>query len=237
MHGRKILVIDDEKDFIDLIKRELEEFGATVDPALSAEEGLRLFRDRHHDLVLLDLMMPGIDGWQACRAFRKLSDVPIIMLTAMGSDAEVVRGLESGADDYLVKPFSRQVLLARIRAVLRRMELAPGQRGPLRYEDDHLAFDLARREVAVQGHPVKLTPTEYYLLECLMCNADHLLTPRQILECVWGPEYVDSIEYVHVYIHRLRQKLEPDPQTPRYLLNVPGAGYLFRTLPAGNDRP
>lgn len=232
MHGRRVLVIDDERDFIDLIKFELEQFGATVDTALSAEEGLRLFRDRQYDLVLLDVMMPGIDGFRACEAFRELSDVPIIMLTAMSGDAEIVRGLEAGADDYLVKPFSRQVLLARARAVLRRAELAPDRRGPLRYEDGHLAFDLERREVSVQGQPVKLTPTEYALLECLVGSADHLRTPQQILKCVWGPQYVDSVEYVHVYVHRLRQKLEPDPQNPRYLLNMSGSGYLFRMLDA-----
>ena len=232
MHGRKVLVIDDEKDFLDLIKIALEGFGATVDTASSAEEGLRLFRDRQYDLVLLDVMMPGIDGFRACEAFRDLSDVPIIMLTAMSGDAEVVRGLECGADDYLVKPFSRQVLLARARAVLRRAELAPERRGPMRYEDGHLAFDLAQQEVSVQGQPVKLTPTEYNLLECLVCHTDHLRTPQQILECVWGPEYVDSVEYVHVYVHRLRQKLEPDPQNPRYLLNMSGSGYLFRMLDA-----
>ena len=232
MHGRNVLVIDDEKDFLDLIKIALEGFGATVDTAPSAEEGLRLFRDRDHDLVLLDVMMPGIDGFRACEVFRDLSDVPIIMLTAMSGDAEVVRGLECGADDYLVKPFSRQVLLARARAVLRRAERPPERRGPMRYEDGHLAFDLAQRQVSVQGQPVKLTPTEYNLFECLVRNADHLRTPQQILECVWGPEYVDSVEYVHVYVHRLRQKLEPDPQNPRYLLNMSGSGYLFRMLDA-----
>jgi len=224
-----VLIIDDNRDFAELIKHDLAQAGATVDIALSAEEGLRLFRDRNHDLLLLDLMMPGIDGWQACKALRELSNVPIIMLTALGDDAEVARGLEAGADDYVVKPFSRQVLLARARAVLRRVELSPDRWGSLTYQDEHLGFDPAKRQVSVQGEPVRLTSTEYYLLECLVCNADHVLAPRQILECVWGPEYVDSPEYVHVYIHRLRQKLEPDPQNPRYLLNIPGAGYLFRS--------
>ena len=124
-----------------------------------------------------------MDGWQACEAFRELSNIPIIMLTALADDAEVVRGLESGADDYLVKPFSRQVLLARARAVLRRAQLSPERWGPLAYQDEHLAFDLAKRQVSVQGKPVKLTSTEYYLFECLVCNADHLLKPRQISWC------------------------------------------------------
>ena len=227
MHSRRVLVIDDDREFAELMKHDLADAGATVDIASSAEEGLRLFRDRHHHLVLLDLMMPGIDGWQACRAFRELSNIPIIMITALSRDAEVVRGLDAGADDYLVKPFSRQVLLARARAALRRAELFPERWRPLAYQDEHLAFDLARRQVLVQGKPVKLTSTEYYLFECLVCNAEHLLTAQQILECVWGPEYVDSPQYIHIYVHRLRQKLEPDPQKPRYLLNVPGAGYQF----------
>ena len=235
MHDRRVLVIDDNEDFAELIGLDLDLVGATVDMASSAEEGLRLFRERHHDLVLLDVMMPGIDGWQACKALRDLSSVPIIMLTALGDDAEVARGLEAGADDYVVKPFSRQVLLARARAVLRRVELSPDRWGPLTYQDEHLGFDLAKRQVSVRGQTVKLTSTEYHLFECLVCNADHLLTPRQILECVWGPEYVDSPEYVHVYIHRLRQKLEPDRQEPQYLLNVPGAGYLFRSHCAGDE--
>ena len=235
MHDRRVLVIDDDREFGELIKLDLAEEGATVDIASSAEEGLRLFRDRHHDVVLLDIMMPGIDGWQACRALRELSNVPIIMLTALGDDAAVARGLEAGADDYVVKPISRQVLLARARAVLRRAELSPGRWGPLAYQDEHLSLDLAKRQVSVQDQPVQLTSTEYYLLECLVCNADHLLSPRQILECVWGPEYVDSPQYVHVYIHRLRQKLEPDPYSPRYLLNVPGAGYLFSSGRAGDE--
>jgi len=236
MHNRRVLVIDDDRDFVELTHHFLKTEGATVDTAFSAEDGLRLFRAGRYDLVLLDVMMPGISGWQACAAFRDLSSVPIIMLTALGADVDVARGLDAGADDYLVKPFSSKVLLARARAVLRRVELSPQRWGPLRYDDGHLTFDLARRQVSVQGEPVKLTRTEYHLFECLVCNANHMLGARQILECVWGPEYVDSVEYVHVYVHRLRQKLEPDPQEPRYLLNLPGAGYLFSILNASDDQ-
>ena len=235
MRERSVLVIDDNKDFAELIRLDLVQEGATVDLALSAEEGLRLFRERHHDLVLLDIMMPGTDGWQACKSFRDLSSVPIIMLTALGDDAAVERGLEAGADDYVVKPFNRRVLLARARAVLRRAELAPDRPGAQTYQDEHLAFDLANRQIAVRGQPVRLTQTEYKLFECLVRYADQMLSAPQILEWVWGPEYVDSPEYVHVYIHRLRQKLEPDPQNPQYLLNMPGAGYLFNSRRAGDE--
>jgi len=235
MHARRVLVIDDDSDIIELIKDILTAAGATADAALSAEKGLRLFRTRRYDLVLLDVMMPGIDGWQACKILRALSTVPIIMLTALGGDAEVMRGLEAGADDCVVKPFSPKVLLARARAVLRRTELSPARCRALTYRDEHLAIDLARRQVLMQGQPVKLARTEYTLLECLVDNSDHPLTPRQILKRVWGPRYMDRVMYVHAYVHRLRQKLEPEPEEPRYLLNVPGAGYQFRSLRASDE--
>jgi DNA-binding response OmpR family regulator len=172
-------------------------------------------------------MMPGMDGWQVCKILRALSGVPIIMLTALSGDDEEARGLEAGADDYVVKPFSPKVLLARARAALRRAELTPDRMRRLAYQDEHLAFDLAKRQVLVRGQPVELTRTEYNLLECLLHNTDHPLTPGQILKQVWGPRYAGNLRYVHVYVHRLRQKLEPDPQKPRYLLDVPGAGYRF----------
>jgi two-component system KDP operon response regulator KdpE len=159
------------------------------------------------------------------------------MLTVLCGDGEIVRGLNAGADDYVVKPFSPKVLLARARAALRRAELPPDRMRRLAYQDEHLAFDLAKRQVSVRGQPVRLTWTEYNLFECLARSADHLLTPEQILRCVWGQQYVDSTEYVHVYVHRLRQKLEPDPQNPRYLLNMPGAGYLFSTPDPGAPLP
>ncbi|NIV32560.1 MAG: response regulator [Anaerolineae bacterium] len=236
MHARRVLVIDDDVGIVQLIKDIFTAAGATVDAALDPEKGLRLFRTQRYDLVILDVMMPEIDGWQVCESLRELSGVPIIMLTVLGSDREVVRGLKAGADDYVVKPFSPKVLLARARALLRRADLSPDRQRTLTYRDDHLAFDLARRQVWVRGRPVTLTRTEYHLFECLARNADHLLTFRQILEWVWGRQYVDSIEYVHVYIHRLRQKLEPEPQNPRYLLNMPGAGYLF-CIPGSGDTP
>ena len=234
MHARRVLVIDDDNDIVQLIKYILTEAGATVDAALGAEEGLRLFRMQRYDLVLLDVMMPGMDGWQACKTLRDLSGIPIIMLTALSSDADQARGLDAGADDYLVKPFSPKVLLARARAVLRRTELPPDRWRTLSYQDEHLAFDLARRQVSVRGRPVELSRTEQIVLECLVRNADHPLTPRQILKQVWGPRHVDNVRYVHMYIHRLRQKLEPEPRNPRYLLNMPGEGYLF-SMPDAED--
>jgi two-component system KDP operon response regulator KdpE len=234
MDARRVLVIDDDSDILQLIDDILTEAGATVDAALGAEEGLRLFRTRRYDLVLLDIMMPGMDGWQVCKILRDLSGIPIIMLTALSGEAEEVRGLDAGADDYLVKPFSPKVLLARARAVLRRAELPPDRSKTLVYRDEHLAFDLARQQVSVRGQSVELTRTEYALLEFLLQNTDHPLTAGQILKQVWGPRYVGNMRYVHMYVHRLRQKLEPDPQTPRYLLSTPGAGYLF-SVPRADD--
>ena len=227
MDARRVLVIDDDSDIVQLIDDILTEAGATVDAALGAEEGLRLFRTRRYDLVLLDIMMPGMDGWQVCKILRDLSGIPIIMLTALSGEAEEARGLDAGADDYLVKPFSPKVLLARARAVLRRTELPPDRSRKLIYRDEHLAFDLARRQVSVRGQPVELTRTEQMVLECLVQSSDHPLTPRQILNRVWGPRHVDNVRYVHMYVHRLREKLEPDPENPHYLLNMPGEGYLF----------
>ena len=236
MHGRRVLVIDDDRNILSLIKDILTAEGAAVDTALNAEQGLRLFRTRQYDLVLLDVQMPGIDGWQVCKILRDLSPIPIIMLTALSGVAEEVRGLDAGADDYLVKPFSLKVLLARARAVLRRTEpLAGWQRAPA-YQDEHLAFDLEKRTVSVHGRPVELSRTEYNVFELLVRYSGRLLTAQQILESIWGSRYPDRVVYVHVYLQRLRQKLEPDPQNPRYLINMPGAGYLFRPSDAEDSR-
>jgi two-component system KDP operon response regulator KdpE len=229
MHGRRVLVIDDDSNTIELIKDILTAEGATVDAALDAEQGLRLFRTRPYDLVLLDVQIPGVDGWQVCKILRDLSDVPIIMLTAQSGAVEEVRDLAAGASDYLAKPFSPKVLLARTQAALQGTEPSPGRRGrgALTYQDEHLAIDLAKRQVSVRGRPVELTRTEYNVLELLVRHTDRLMTSQQLLEGVWGSRYPDRVVYVHVYLHRLRQKLEPDPQNPRYLLNIPGAGYQF----------
>ena len=231
LHDSKILVIDDDPELLELVRLLFARAGAHVLTALDARQGLRQFYDHRPDLVILDLMMPGLDGWDTCQRLRELSEVPIIMLTALNQTDSIVRGLDHGADDYVTKPFANRVLLARARARLRRAELsAPGQK-PLVYDDGYLAIDLDRRRVRADRRPVELTPTEYSLLAYLLKHASRVLTHEQILERIWGPECLDSTHYVHVYVHRLRQKLEQDPEHPRYILTEPGVGYRFEPPP------
>ena len=227
MHNRKILLIDDDPYLTLLLKDLFEHEGAQVVSAQHAEEGLRQFYAHRPDLVVLDIMMPGMSGWEVCKTLRQLSDVPILMLTALGRDQDIARGLDGGADDFLTKPFSNQVLLAWVRALLRRAAIVPGTDRPLFYDDGYLTVDLEHRQVWRRHQAVRLSSTEYKLLTCLVQNGGRVLTYDQILGLVWGEVYLGSPEYVHVYVHRLRQKLEEDPAHPRYLLTEPGVGYRF----------
>jgi two-component system KDP operon response regulator KdpE len=227
MQDRKILIIDDDPEILELLDMLLSRAGARVVTAVSSAEGLRQFYAFRPDLVVLDLMMPQMSGWDVCGRLRELSDVPIMMLTALTDTREMTRGLECGADDYVTKPFTSQVLLARIRALLRRSLRADTLASSHTYDDGHLTIDLDRRQVLVRQKPVKLTPTEYRLLRYLFEHPDRSLPYAQILENVWGAECVDCIHYVHVYLHRLRNKLEADPEQPRYLLTEPGIGCRF----------
>jgi DNA-binding response OmpR family regulator len=228
MQNEKVLVVDDDPALLDLIGYAFAREGYQVSTACDGKEALRrFFADRPH-LVILDIMMPRMDGWETCRRIREVSEVPIVMLTAKGQDEDIVRGLEYGADDYLTKPFSVKVLLARARAALRRAALPPPkQEKPIVYVDDYLAVDLGQRRVTVGGEAVKLTPTEYRLLAYLVENAGQVLTSQQILQAVWGWEYQDELDYVRVYIWHLRQKLESEPKSPRYIQTEMGVGYRF----------
>jgi two-component system KDP operon response regulator KdpE len=225
--GSKILLIDDDPDILELLEMIFSRTGAQLATALTSAVGLREFYAFRPDLVLLDLMMPDMSGWEVCTRLRELSDVPIIMLTALDQPESVTRGLESGADDYVTKPFDKQILLARVRALLRRSAPTEALVEPLVYDDGHLSLNLPLRQVRVRQRPVQLTPTEYRLLAYLVPRPGRVLTYQQILEHVWGPECRGSIQYVHVYLHRLRQKLEPNPQRPCYLLTEPGVGLRF----------
>jgi len=229
--GKKILVIDDDPVFLRLVEQVLTEKGYEVLKAGSGQEGLRILFVQRPDVVLLDVVMPGIDGWQTCSRIRDVSDIPIIMLTGkqMAED-DIVRGLDYGADDYLIKPVGNRELVARVRAVLRRAQLPPSPEAKreITYGDGFLMVDVVERKVIVNGKQVKLTPREFRMLALLVENAGHILTHKQVLEKVWGWEYVDDVDYVRIYISHLRQKIEPDPALPRYIITEPGVGYYFQ---------
>ena len=230
MKRPRVLVVDDEPETIKYVSANLRARGYDV---LSAEDGqtaLEAFRESAVDLVILDIMMPAPDGFEVCRAIRRRSGVPIIMLSARGRERDIVRALDLGADDYLTKPFGVEEMLARVRAALRRIpQIGVTPRPPLVME--HLEINFAARRITVRGREVQLTPTEYDLLVHLAINAGRVLTHRALLQAVWGPEYGDETEYVWVYIRRLRHKIEPDPGNPRYILTQPGVGYCFVAPP------
>jgi two-component system KDP operon response regulator KdpE len=227
--GKKILVIDDDPAFVRLVEQVLTQKGYEVLSASSGGEGLRLLFVHRPDLVLLDVVMPGMDGWQTCSRIRDISDVPIIMLTAHEkTEEDIVRALDYGADDYLIKPVRSRELVARVRAVVRRAELPARERGGITYSDGFLTVDITERRVLVNGEQVKLTPIEFRLLALLLQNAGRILTHRQLLEKVWGWEYIDDVDYVRIYVWHLRQKIEPDPSQPKYVITESGVGYYFR---------
>jgi DNA-binding response OmpR family regulator len=227
LHGKKVLIIDDEPTMLRLVELTISRAGGQVYTATNGEEGLRQFHTCQPDLVILDVMMPGMDGFKTCHLIRQFSDVPIIMLTVLERDKDVIRGFDCGADDYVTKPFNPDVLVARAQAVLHRAALPALAPEPAIYDDGYLTIDMKRRRVLVRGEPVKLSAKEYQLLTCLFQNAGQVLTLQQILENIWGWECRDNTDYVHIYIHRLRQKLEEDPQRPNYLLTEHGVGYRF----------
>jgi len=227
MNSKKILVIDDDINLCQLIKYTFMGLGAEVYTAINGQEGIRQFFNHRPDLVLLDIRMPIMDGWETCKEIRKLSHVPIIMLTTFHRDDEVVRGLNLGADDYVSKPFDSKVLIARTMAALRRAELPSETLKPISYNDNYLVVDLENRRVHVYGRPVKLSAREYDLLTLLLTNAGRVLTYEQILDRVWGWEYRDNTDYIHVYLSHLRRKIEKDPKNPRYLITEHGIGYRF----------
>ena len=225
--NRVILVVDDEQKMARFIRLNLEHDGFQVIEAYRGLEAMQAIRTSMPDLVLLDVMMPDLDGFEVLKMIREVSTVPVIMLTAKGEEDDRVRGLELGADDYITKPFSPRELVSRVRAVLRRTEMANPVSKDLIEVDDHLKIDFGRREVWLDGKLVKLRPTEYRLLYHLVQNAGWVLTYDQVLSKVWGYEYRDEPHYVRLYINYLRQKLEEDPTNPKYILTERGVGYRF----------
>ncbi len=190
-------------------------------------EGVSKLFTYHPDLIILDVMMPGMNGFEVCQRIRQVSDTPLIMLTALNHEQEMLRGLDAGADDFLSKPFNAEVLLARAKTVLRRSENLKSQSDPFNYNNGDLTIDVERRDVLLHGKRIKLTPVEFRLLTYLARNAGKVLTFEQILSNVWGNEYRGSMDYVHVYISHLRRKLGEDTRSPRYILTLHGVGYIF----------
>jgi two-component system, OmpR family, KDP operon response regulator KdpE len=229
--GKKILIIDDDVFIRDIVEQGFKAKNAAIITASNGHEGLRVFYQQQPDLVLLDVLMPYLDGWEVCQQIRRLSDVPIIMITSLKSEAEILRGLEYGAVDYITKPFNLKILTAKAEAILRYAGNLEQVQTLSTYADDYIKIDIDKHQLIVNGEPVKITKTEFKLLTFLVKHAGIVLTFNQILENVWGWEYQDSIEYVHVYVSRLRQKLEPDPKEPRYLLTEYGVGYRFEKSP------
>jgi len=223
---KTVLVVEDEPDVRTFLTRLLELEGYQVLSAGDGEAALGVFEHAAPDVVLLDIMLPGIDGYTVCQRISEFSPVPIIMVTAKGKEDEKVRGFDAGADDYITKPFSAKELVARIKAVLRRHELTVGHSEPA-YMIDNLRIDFARNKVTQGGKEIELTATEYRLLSYLVRNAARILTADQLLERVWGEEYVGESHILQVNIARLRKKLNDEPENPRYVLTRHGIGYTM----------
>ena len=222
----RILVVEDEESFSEAVSYLLRKEGFEVAVSATGPAGLEEFDRAGADLVLLDLMLPGLSGLEVCRHLRQKSDVPVIMLTAKDAEVDKVVGLEIGADDYVTKPFSGRELVARIRAVLRRRG-EPDEVASSVLESGPVRMDVDRHVVTVGGSPVQLPLKEFELLEFLLRNAGRVLTRSQLIDRVWGSDYVGDTKTLDVHVKRLRTKVEPDPARPRHLLTVRGLGYKF----------
>ena len=223
-----IVVVDDEPRLVRLVRANLERLDYRVLPAGNGKAAIELVETEDPDLVVLDLMMPGMDGYEAARRIREFSQVPIVMLTAKVETSDKLKGFDLGVDDYVTKPFSPEELVARIRAVLKRSQALPEPKTRPTFQAGDLTIDFARRRVTARGAEVRLSPTEYRLLSVLANNADRVMVHEDLLHQVWGPEYRDETEYLWVYIRYLRQKLEADPAHPKLIVSEPGVGYMLR---------
>ncbi len=223
-----VLVVDDEKPLRDFVRRNLEIRNFNVETASNGLEALAIFNTYHIDLVILDIMMPHLDGLETTRRIRQTSLVPIIILTALGEESDKVHAFDMGADDYLTKPFGTGELLSRVKAVLRRARWSEFPAINEQITRGEIVADLERHEINVRGTLLNLTPTEFNLLVYMMRHAGKALSHRLILQNVWGPEYGEEAEYLRVYMGKLRQKIEKDPLKPEYLLTERGIGYRFK---------
>ena len=227
MKHPRILVVDDDLAIIKFLQANLKAEGYEVLTALDGTQAIDTVERELPDLIILDIMLPEMDGFEICERLRQWSQIPIIMLSARGDEDDKVKCLNLGADDYISKPFSINELLARIKAVFRRVEKAGASPARPSFSSGDLRIDFAQRNVTVAGEEIKLTPTEFALLQELALNAGKVLTHAQLLNRVWGPEYMTEKECVHTFIWRLRGKIERDPASPRYITTVSGVGYRF----------
>jgi two-component system, OmpR family, KDP operon response regulator KdpE len=228
VHQGHILVVDDEPRLLAFLRSELKASGYQVSVAQDGKGALRAAAARGPDLVILDVMLPDMDGFEVCRRLREESSVPVLMLTARTNDTDKVEGLDAGADDYLTKPFSTSELLARVRALMRRVRPSDADGPGTEFRCGDFVIDFGRRKVEVRGEEVRLSATEYKLLAELCRNAGRVMLREELLARVWGSAYHSEIQYVWVYIGYLRNKLEKDPKRPEYILTYPGVGYSFR---------
>jgi DNA-binding response OmpR family regulator len=248
MIDQKVLIIDDDADLLQLASLIFKKAGAQVITAHDGLDGLSKLFVHHPSLIILDVMMPGNNGFDVCQRIRQVSDEPLIMLTSLNREQDMLQGLAAGADDFLSKPFNPEILLARAESVLRRSQRSNGHNGYngrkdsnghnghkghngsstfVSYNDGYLSIDIEKHEVLIRGKRIKLTPVEFRLLTYLAHNAGKLLTFEKILVNVWGNEYRGSMEHVHVYISHLRKKIEEDARNPHYIMTIHGMGYIF----------
>ena len=227
MIGKKVLLIDDDNDLLELSSHIFKSAGAQVITARDGLEGISKLLIHRPDLILLDILMPGINGFEVCQKIRQISNAPLIILTALDHEQNTVQALELGADDFLPKPFTAQILLARVNALLRRSRYQSEYPSVFRYNDGHLTIDSERHQILINGKKVKSGPTEFRLLIYLEKNAGKALTYNQLLANVWGEEYRGNVDIVHVYISTLRSKIEENPKNPRYIQSIHGVGYIF----------
>ena len=226
--GPLVLIVEDEPQMLRFLRASLSTHGYRLIESITGSDGLAQAAARNPDVILLDLGLPDLDGLQVTQRLREWSRTPIIVISARGQDEDKIGALDAGADDYLTKPFSVGELLARIRVALRHATVLASAKPEPVFTLDDLRVDLAKREVFVAGREIHLTPTEYKLLTVLVQHAGKVVTHRQLLKEVWGPSHADNTQYLRVYMTQLRQKLEPQPAHPRYLINEPGVGYRLK---------
>ncbi len=230
MKKTRILIVDDELSILKYLRANLEAEGYEVLSAMDGAQALQTLEAELPDLVVLDIMMPEMDGLEVCRRLREWSQLPVIMLSALDDESDKVQCLDLGADDYITKPFGKDEFIARVRAVMRRVEAASPTPTTPSIKSGDLEINFSKRKVTVKGKEVALTSTEYALLQELAHNAGKVLTYTHLLQKVWGTDYADEREYLHVFVSRLRAKLEADPKNPRYITTVSGVGYRFEEV-------